>query len=216
MKSLLPLLIIILTSSCVTEALSPMVEKMKPVFWEESIQTLIDTNNTNQYDLAFMVDFKSVNADGIVFNLNASESFELNTKMPSEKLKSLSIIELKNENKVVIRLCGKGLWDVIWADVLVNKTNLEIENLVFDHKSETPGMGAEIRSKEFTNQFIGARLLLKGNGFSLTQNERQLVSGEQAIDGITGSTITSKGVVNMLNNIPENYEQYFLTAQMKN
>ena len=62
------------------------------------------------------------------------------------------------EKYFVIPLRGKGLWDAIWAYVSVDE-DMVIRGIYFDHKAETPGLGANIKQRFFMDDFIGESLL---------------------------------------------------------
>ena len=55
---------------------------------------------------------------------------------------------------------GKGLWDAIWGYVAMDE-NMIIQGAYFDHKGETPGLGANIKQRYFMDDFIGEHLLSK-------------------------------------------------------
>ena len=49
---------------------------------------------------------------------------------------------------------GKGLWAGVWGYIGLESDGRTISGAVFDHKSETPGLGAEISKDFFSDQFI--------------------------------------------------------------
>ncbi len=49
----------------------------------------------------------------------------------------------------VIYVKGKGLWGPIWGYIILAEDNSTIKGVVFDHKSETPGLGARITEETF-------------------------------------------------------------------
>ena len=78
----------------------------------------------------------------------------------------------------------------------------------FDHEGETPGLGAEINKNFFAEQFIG-KTLMEGNEFVSVKVVKGGASGAHEADGISGGTITSTGVSNMLNDGISFYLPYF-------
>lgn len=91
------------------------------------------------------------------------------------------------------------------------KTYSTIYGAVFDHKGETPGLGAEINQYWFEEPFSGKKIFDKnGNFISI-----EVVKGgappdsRNAVDAISGGTITSKGVEAMLDTCLYNYTTYF-------
>ncbi len=53
---------------------------------------------------------------------------------------------------------GKGLWDAIWGFMALDE-DLTIQGVYFDHKGETPGLGANIKQRYFMDDFIGESVL---------------------------------------------------------
>lgn len=101
---------------------------------------------------------------------------------------------------VVVYVDGKGLWGPIWGYVIMDEDMSEIKGVTFSHKSETPGLGANIAEPEFEQRFAGKKLrdgngnfkplqVLKGGGHS---------DDPHGVDAVSGATITSRGVENML------------------
>jgi Na+-transporting NADH:ubiquinone oxidoreductase subunit C len=84
----------------------------------------------------------------------------------------------------------------------------------FDHQGETPGLGAEISTPPFQNQFKGKEIFDdNGNLVSiLVAKPSESAPAEHKVDGISGGTITSKGLQNMLSHDFNSY-QAFLQSQ---
>ena len=59
---------------------------------------------------------------------------------------------------------GKGLWDAIWGYVAMDE-NMVIQGAYFDHKGETPGLGANIKQRYFMDDFNGEKLLTASGEF---------------------------------------------------
>ena len=80
----------------------------------------------------------------------------------------------------------------------------------FDHKSATPGLGREIKETLFTEKFEGKKLNKEGKAL-FTVVKGGAVVDDYSVDGITGGTITSKGVDEMINRTLQVYLRYFET-----
>lgn len=84
----------------------------------------------------------------------------------------------------------------------------------FDHASETPGLGGEITSEGFQKQFVG-KTIMKGNKFVSIKVQKGGIASlpeadrNHAVDAITGGSITSKGVDEMIENTLQCYLPYF-------
>ena len=136
-------------------------------------------------------------------------------KDPSHKRKlPLFIAEKDGRNLYVAPIRGKGLWDAIWAYVSVDE-NMIIRGIYFDHKAETPGLGANIKQRFFMDDFIGESLLdNEGNFKGVTVSKTNLDPKNEdkydnEVDAIAGSTITGDGVTAMIRSDLSLYQPYF-------
>ena len=136
-------------------------------------------------------------------------------KDPSHKRKlPLFIAEKDGRNLYVAPIRGKGLWDAIWAYVSVDD-DMIIRGIYFDHKAETPGLGANIKQRFFMDDFIGESLLdIQGNFKGVTVSKTNLDPKNEdkydnEVDAIAGSTITGDGVTAMIRSDLSLYQPYF-------
>lgn len=85
-----------------------------------------------------------------------------------------------------------------------------VSGVYFDHDKETPGLGAEIATKDFQKQFIGKKVFdADGNfkGISVLKTGADK-SDFYAVDGISGGTLTGDGVQAMLYDCISFYKNY--------
>ena len=76
------------------------------------------------------------------------------------------------QNLYVIPVVGSGLWGPIWGYVALEEDMTTIFGANFDHKTETPGLGAEIKESFFTDKFKGKKLDVEGSAlFSVLKGE---------------------------------------------
>ena len=103
---------------------------------------------------------------------------------------------------IAMRLDGKGLWGPIWGYVVLSEDKTTIKGVSFAHKSETPGLGAKITDDEFANAFIGKKLYDQNGVFTSVRVVKKGQEGdireENRVDAISGATITSRGVDEMM------------------
>lgn len=123
----------------------------------------------------------------------------------------LYVANVEGSKKYIIPMVGSGLWGPIWGYVAVNDDKTSIYGATFFHKTETPGLGAEIANynafqKQFEEELISLnhvyrkiKVVKDGSG----------ASAKHTVDGITGGTITSKGVEEMLDRTLQVYVDYF-------
>lgn len=119
----------------------------------------------------------------------------------------------------IVSVRGKGLWDEIWGWLSINGKDMStIEGVSFDHKGETPGLGAEIKDNpvwfgQFYTKDKGntpKRIFDDaGNYVSVAVVKGGLKSNPHAVDAISGSTMTGDGLAKMLKTGLEPYALYF-------
>lgn len=113
---------------------------------------------------------------------------------------------------------GKGLWDAIWGYVAMDE-NMVVQGAYFDHKGETPGLGANIKQRYFMDDFIGEYLLdASGNfkGITVAKGNNDAINSDKEdheVDAIAGATITGDGVSAMIKSDLRLYVSYFKTLK---
>jgi Na+-transporting NADH:ubiquinone oxidoreductase subunit C len=121
----------------------------------------------------------------------------------------------KGDSNYIIPLYGKGLWGPIWGNIALGPDCNVVQGVSFDHKSETPGLGAEINTPMFEEQFKGKTIfnekgefvsimVVKGGIGMLPDDEKN-----HGVDAISGGTITSDGVAAMLDDWLGGYVPFF-------
>lgn len=119
----------------------------------------------------------------------------------------------EGESVYIVPLHGAGLWGPIWGFISLEDDFNSVYGANFDHKGETPGLGAEISTDEFSNQFQGKELFgdegeqvaLKVVKYGTEPN----MDAEHRVDGISGGTITTVGTSDMIKNTIALYKSYF-------
>lgn len=163
-------------------------------------QLVIQNGNVTEDDQAYLIDVKKEKS-------NARED-------ASKRRLPLFVGEVDGKTIYVVPIYGKGLWDAIWAYVGIDE-NMVIHGAYFDHKGETPGLGANIKERFFMDDFIGEHLLNESGAFegivvakgnADPTNQRKT---DNAVDAIAGSTITGDGVTAMIRSDLKLYEPYF-------
>lgn len=116
----------------------------------------------------------------------------------------------KAGTKYIIPVAGMGLWGPIWGYVAFDSDGTTIYGAFFDHQGETPGLGAEITKPDFTNQFKGLKIFKDDKFIPVEVVKKGLKPEGDAdyVDGISGGTITSKGVSAMLDDCLTPYKPF--------
>ncbi|MDX1701832.1 MAG: Na(+)-translocating NADH-quinone reductase subunit C [Melioribacteraceae bacterium] len=125
----------------------------------------------------------------------------------------LFIGEKEGKTFYIAPIRGKGLWDAIWAYVAMDE-NMVVQGAYFDHKGETPGLGANIKERFFMDDFIGEHLMSNGRFKGITVSKsngdpKNEDKTDNEVDAIAGSTITGDGVTAMIRSELGLYVPYF-------
>jgi Na+-transporting NADH:ubiquinone oxidoreductase subunit C len=121
--------------------------------------------------------------------------------------------ENDSTQRYIIPMQGTGLWGPIYGYISIENDFNTVYGAFFSHKSETPGLGAEISEKPFQDQFQGKKIMSADNSFIsvrvVKKAAKSAFSSEHRVDGISGGTITSNGTDLMLHKSIEPYLTYF-------
>jgi len=125
----------------------------------------------------------------------------------------LPIYTEKVSNVIIVPVSGKGLWGSLYGYFALDADNFStVKGITFYKHKETPGLGAEISEKWFQLNFIGKEIyggdILKS--INVTKAGLADKTALHEVDGISGATITSNGVTNLLSRDLKRYEPYFI------
>ena len=139
---------------------------------------------------------------------------------PEERL--LPIYEFRNETdstkieNAVMPVYGYGLWNNIWGFVALQSDLNTVQGVKFEHAGETPGLGARITSDDIQVRYKGKKVfegdkimsvqMQKGEGMDYSADPHK-------VDGMSGATLTGKGVNNMLTDYFSCYKNYLKKNQ---
>lgn len=153
--------------------------------------------------------FKAIDQEGKVNIIHFEEAARLYKELlKSDQSKRLPIFEISDSDKVILMLNGRGFGGLLWAKVLVDRKNKQILMAEFGQEAESEEYAAEFTEKSFADQFIGKKIAADGNTFGLSQSGKNLIIGQQEIDGISGASVTSRGTIDMMNTGFSSYLPY--------
>lgn len=119
----------------------------------------------------------------------------------------------------ILPMYGKGLWDAIWGYIALDE-QMTVQGVYFDHKGETPGLGANIKARYFMDDFSGESILegnrlggiqvAKGNNDPLNRDKE-----DNQVDALAGATITGNGITAMIAQTMYLYRDYLQTIRAK-
>src|SRR5574344_1137808 len=140
-----------------------------------------------------------------------NDGFKLNSQDFKQGKLALYICKINNETKYVIPVYGMGLWGQIWGYVALNEDKNTVYGAFFNHEGETAGLGARIKDVDFQQQFQNKKLTKKGGAdiaLKVIKKNAPHPDPENDCDGVTGATLTSNGVNNMLQNCLSKYKVF--------
>ena len=130
-------------------------------------------------------------------------------KPESDRMFPLFVYEKEGEKIYILSIRGNGLWDEIWGNVALKEDLQTLVGASFDHKGETPGLGAEITDNpSFRDQFTGKKLYKDGEYTSIIVRKGGAKDPVNEVDGISGATVTCDGVSEMLFRGVKYYSEY--------
>ncbi len=188
----------------------------------------VDSKRSNVNDIfsEYVNGYYLLDSEGNIISRDQKEVFSVdikkqhrNTELKEEEKKFplYTAKAVDGKNVYIVPMVGKGLWGPIWGYVAMEQDMATIFGAKFDHKTETPGLGAEIKTDFFQKNWKGKSLDLASNAkmmFEVTKGAGSSM-GDHQVDGITGGTITSKGVQEMVNRTMIVYRKYeSSTAQL--
>ena len=160
------------------------LDKKKQILAALNIRNLSDSESEAKY--------KEVVLKDEAFSLNSGDYKAGNYKIYE--------CQIDGQKKYVVPVYGMGLWGAIWGYVAVNEDGNTVFGAYFNHDSETAGLGADIKdSKVWQDKFIGKKIYgADGEPALKVVKSSDLKNPESEVDGITGATLTSNGVSDML------------------
>lgn len=147
------------------------------------------------------------------FNINLKEELYKHGK-GEEFILPLYIAEVNGERLYIFPLLGRGLWGPVYGNLALKDDFTTVAGSMFGHDKETPGLGAEIELPPFESQFVGKKIFDDNGNFTsikVLKGASKVLSADQLIhgvDAISGGTITSNGVSEMIDSNLKNYLEY--------
>lgn len=193
----------------VFQALKPMqdanvaLDKKKQILNSLNIRDLNDAQADAKYKEVIVAD-RVIDEKGKVLlpgtTGGENAGFKLESKDYKEGKLALYICRVNGETKYVVPVYGMGLWGPISGYIALNADKSTIYGVYFNHESETAGLGAEIKdNKAWQEKFQGKKLFKNGDDKTIALSvEKKVEDPTTQVDAVTGATLTSNGVRDML------------------
>lgn len=211
--------------------LKPNIDANKRLEKQQNILYAMGINDNDEKSVAFISTDKApeafskyiikqlviqdgnVTEDSTAYLINVKKEKTLAKDASYSRRLPLFVGEKDGKTIYVAPIRGKGLWDAIWAYVAMDE-NMVVQGIFFDHKGETPGLGANINKRFFMDDFIGEDLMHNGvfKGIRVAKGNNDPLNkrkDDNKVDAIAGATITGDGVSAMLKSELKLYVPYF-------
>ncbi len=178
----------------------------------------IEPQKSNKWSIDEVQEVYETSIRGIVLNKNGQKTNKNPKNIDAEKDNEFFPIYLHivdgETNGYVIPISGKGLWSTLYGYFAIDTDCKTVKGITFYKHGETPGLGGEVEKLWFRNNFIGKQFVDKNNilvGIEVLKGNVDENSKEsyRQVDGISGATITSKGLQDFLLEDLKKYEPYF-------
>jgi Na+-transporting NADH:ubiquinone oxidoreductase subunit C len=180
------------------EAGKPIAEQMQQV----SPRVInFDTGRfTDEMSVAQVIDPKKLARDpSKVTRLKKSDPAKL---IRRENFGVVYVVEKEGRlDRIILPIRGYGLWSTLWGFVALEPDLNTVIGLGYYQHAETPGLGGEVDNPKWKALWAGKQLF-SGSNISI-----KVIKGEvdpadpealHKVDGLSGATLTAKGVDNML------------------
>jgi Na+-transporting NADH:ubiquinone oxidoreductase subunit C len=165
-------------------------------------QLVVEGDKITPNDEAYLIDMKKEISD---------------TKKGETPSLPVLIGEKDGKTYYILPMYGKGLWDAIWGYLSLD-SDMIVQGVYFDHKGETPGLGANIKARFFMDDFTGESLISgsKLTGIQIAKGNNDPLNSDKndhQIDALAGATITGNGVTAMIAETVNLYKNYLETIK---
>lgn len=186
------------------------LDKKKQILYSLNIRNLSDAQAEDIYN-------KVIEADEVIDENNhvveagkaggTEAGFALNSSDQKAGKLALFICNVDGQRKYVIPVYGTGLWGGISGYIAVNDDKATVYGAYFNHESETAGLGAEIKdNQKWQEKFQGKHLFKDGDTKDIALSVNKKVEDPTTqVDAVTGATLTSNGVSDMLHSCLAKY-----------
>ena len=170
-------------------------------------QKFIDFNTGQLMD-----EYKDFNIDEYDQLMSAKDS-SLSTSVPSsediaiiknrENVGKIFILrdDFGNIDKLILPIRGYGLWGTLFGYIAIEGDFNTVSGITYYEHKETPGLGAEVDNDDWKKSWIGKKIYQEDE-VALTVIKGKVSNDDPSqlykVDGLSGATITGRGVSNMI------------------
>ena len=198
-----------------TQDANVAIDKKSQILASLNIRGLQNTEVEAKYsevvlkDIIYGASADEVTADGEMEG-HDKQGFVVENKAITDSNRPLYVCSVDGATKYVIPVSGAGLWGGIWGYIALDDDCETVYGTYFSHESETAGLGARITEDWFQTSFNGKKITASGSDDIMLSVVKKGKEGNldpsNYVDGITGATLTSDGVNNMIHTCLARYK----------
>ena len=195
----------------VSSSLKATQDKNVQLDTKKQILAALNIKNVEDADAEYKKYVKGdmlMNADGTLTENTGDFATNYEKEAKEKKRLHVFVCEVDGQTKYVVPVYGVGLWGAIWGYVALNEDKDTVYGTFFSHASETPGLGAEIATDWFQQEFVGKKTLANDSVALSVVKHGKVEKADYQVDGISGGTITSVGVDTMLKKCLKEYVKF--------
>lgn len=176
-------------------------KKVEKLFAERVRPRLVELKTGEYYD---GIDPENYDAQDVIDDPDMSYEAPDNKAKISKLPKYVKVYEIvKNDNVdlLVLPIRGMGLWSTLYGFLALDEDTRTIKGITYYQHGETPGLGGEVDSRKWKNLWIGRKAYDEDWKVAIEVIKGQAGAPEEdpyQVDGLSGATLTSRGVTNML------------------
>ena len=203
------------------------IEKMRNILAAANIEATAE-NAIELFD-KYIIEEEALSPEGEIVGVYKNQKlekgkirpFEINLKEElynhskgQDFIMPLYIANIDGKKLYIFPMQGRGLWGPVYGNLALEEDFTTVAGSMFGHDKETPGLGAEIQNTEFEVQFKGKKIFDENGNFTsikVLKGASKILTPEQlvhGVDAISGGTITSNGVSEMIQSNMTNYLEY--------
>lgn len=203
------------------------IEKMRNILAAANVEATAD-NAIELFD-KYIIEEEAISPQGDIVGIYKNQElekgeirpFEINLKEElykhskgQEFILPIYIASVNGTKLYIFPMQGRGLWGPVYGNLALQEDFNTVAGSMFGHDKETPGLGAEIELPAFESQFMGKKIFDDNGNFTsirVLKAASKVLSADQLIhgvDAISGGTITSNGVSEMIRDNMTIYLEY--------
>ncbi len=159
----------------------------------------LDTGHfTDQFDPAKYDQWKAAKDPALSTNLSDDEDIAKISRR--ENVSEVYLVESeKGVEKIILPIRGYGLWSTLYGFIALDSDMNTVVGMGFYDHGETPGLGGEVDNPKWKALWVDKEVYGNKGNVALTVIKGQAPEGdEHKVDGLSGATLTSKGVNNLI------------------